>query len=63
MNQSIKQNILCSAICQTWNGHCAIVPWHRRPPPFDKKIPKVTYSKHNTNSNPKPNTNPNNKQK
>ena len=19
---------------QAWTGHCAIVPWHRRPPPF-----------------------------
>ena len=21
---------------QAWTGHCAIVPWHRRPPPFNE---------------------------
>jgi len=21
---------------QAWTSHCVIVPWHRRPPPFDE---------------------------
>jgi len=65
---SVLLHLLHFTSPQTWTSHCAIVPWHRRPlrrtqGPLRQKTPKVTYPKHNTNSNPKPNTYPNNKRK
>jgi len=34
-------------VTQTWTGHCAIVPWHRRPPPLSTNIGAAIYAPSN----------------